>query len=431
MNRLVANTSAALLLIVSPAYGQGGFTAAYYFGDSLSDTGNTYDRDGLPASPPYNRSWSNGPVWPEYFAADMGLPAPEASRLGGPNFSWGGAQTGNGLSAVPDFPVPNIGAQIDEFSTRGNSLRETDLIVLWGGHNDPYTQIPASTTGQNISDHVRTLYEMGGRRFLIGNFAGFDVGPYNSAFARSVRSAKDLDGIEIAILDLNGFAGEAFGNPGRFEFTNLWDPACPECTREAVIDPNFTVSADGIVDDPDEYFSWDGTHPTTVTHKLIAARAARAAMTIAAPRLRGDLNNDWMLSAEDANILSIGIKASVFDSALDFNGDNLLDLADLDSWVHDLKGTYVGDANLDGEFNRRDLIELLQAGTFGLDVEAGWAEGDWTGDGRFDRSDIVLALQDGGYGRGGLAAINAIPEPSCALLLLVGVIGILRLRQPR
>ena len=74
---------------------------------------------------------------------------------------------------------------------------------------------------------------------------------------------------------------------------------------------------------------------------------------------------------------------------------------------------------------------MLEAGRYGLDLEAGWAEGDWTGDGRFDTTDIAVAQQDGGYGQGGRAAVNLVPEPLCAVLLLIGMIGVLRLRQFR
>lgn len=51
--------------------------------------------------------------------------------------------------------------------------------------------------------------------------------------------------------------------------------------------------------------------------------------------------------------------------------------------------TYLGDANLDGEFNSCDLTTVFQAAKYELDEDAGWAEGDWTGDGQFDTADLV------------------------------------------
>ncbi len=287
MKRFLAT---AVLFCVPPTYlyAQGGFSAAYYFGDSMTDTGNSYDRDGVPASPPYHDgNFTNGLVWAEYLAADLGLANPEPSRLGGPNYAWGAAQTGDGITTIPDFSTLNIGSQIDEFVADGRTLRETDLVVLWGGINDVFAQIPASVTGQNMSDHFQELYDLGGRRFLVSNVAVFDVAAANAtntALSRSYQSASELPGIEIAMFDFHGFANEAFNDPGSFGFTaDFLDNACPECTRDAVIDPSFTVTPNGIVDNPDLHFFWDGFHPTTAAHRILADMAVTAAMTIAVP----------------------------------------------------------------------------------------------------------------------------------------------------
>jgi hypothetical protein len=41
------------------------------------------------------------------------------------------------------------------------------------------------------------------------------------------------------------------------------------------------------------------------------------------------------------------------------------------------------------------LIDALAAGTYEVDVVAGWASGDFDGSGRFDSSDLIEALADG------------------------------------
>ena len=69
-----------------------------------------------------------------------------------------------------------------------------------------------------------------------------------------------------------------------------------------------------------------------------------------------------------------------------------------------LKKDWLGDANLDGQFDSVDIVEVLQAGKYNVDEIAGWSQGDWNRDMRFDRLDIVSALQDGGYGQGPHAA---------------------------
>ena len=97
---------------------------------------------------------------------------------------------------------------------------------------------------------------------------------------------------------------------------------------------------------------------------------------------------------------------------------------DLRIWVKDLKHTWFGDANLDGEFNSLDLVSLLQAGQYddGISGNSTWSTGDWNADGEFDRADLVLALQDGGYGQGPRAAVAAVPEPSGVVLMLIAMV---------
>ena len=76
--------------------------------------------------------------------------------------------------------------------------------------------------------------------------------------------------------------------------------------------------------------------------------------------------------------------------------------------------TYFGDANLDGEFNTRDMVVVFVAGQY-EDESSGnstWTTGDWNGDAEFNSSDLVVAFADGGYEQGvrGSTA-TAVPEP--------------------
>ena len=49
------------------------------------------------------------------------------------------------------------------------------------------------------------------------------------------------------------------------------------------------------------------------------------------------------------------------------------------TWVTDLKSTWIGDVNLDGQFNRLDIVNILQDGKFATIQRADWNEGDWDG----------------------------------------------------
>ena len=77
------------------------FSALYAFGDSLSDAGNTFIATGgaTPPAPP-NASvngygvFSNGPVWVQDLASNLGLSPLLPSLAGETDFAVGGAQTG-------------------------------------------------------------------------------------------------------------------------------------------------------------------------------------------------------------------------------------------------------------------------------------------------------------------------------------------------
>ena len=131
----------------------------------------------------------------------------------------------------------------------------------------------------------------------------------------------------------------------------------------------------------------------------------------AAYRHDGDLDVNYSLDQDDINRLSAAIRGGR-DQTYDLNQDHLLDQQDLYHWIHEFKQTWIGDANLDGEFNSGDLVQVFQASQYedGIELNSGWADGDWNGDGEFDTGDLVYAFQDGGYEMG-RRATQAVPEP--------------------
>ena len=109
-------------------------------------------------------------------------------------------------------------------------------------------------------------------------------------------------------------------------------------------------------------------------------------------------------------------------AAADFDGDHDPDLALLNAegvlilfnQGHAPARYQPGDANMDGRFDRLDIILVLQAGKYLTGQPATFAEGDWNGDGRFDRLDIV-ACCDGRLSAGGL---DRSPASRCSLAVL-------------
>ncbi len=133
----------------------------------------------------------------------------------------------------------------------------------------------------------------------------------------------------------------------------------------------------------------------------------------------GDRNGNGAIDGEDID--------STRADPVDFNLDGVINSEDRAFWVSHFAQSFFGDANLDGEFNSGDLVDVFAAGHYEDDLigNSGWASGDWTGDGEFDTSDLVRAFQDGGYEQGPQSAIQAVPEPTSLVTILTALATLL------
>ncbi len=133
----------------------------------------------------------------------------------------------------------------------------------------------------------------------------------------------------------------------------------------------------------------------------------------------GDYNNDGQLDVGDLNLQAVAIAGGQDPPEYDLNNDGLVNFADRKQWVEVLKETWIGDANLDGEFNSSDMVEVFAQGKYETGEDAAWNEGDWDGNLKFDSSDMVAAFAGGGYEKGKRpeAAVSAVPEPSSAAIV--------------
>ena len=149
----------------------------------------------------------------------------------------------------------------------------------------------------------------------------------------------------------------------------------------------------------------------------------------------GDVNADDSIDLADVVSLVDRIRtgdrfAPLRDSKFDVDLNSEIDEQDLRVWVEGIKGTWFGDADLDGEFTSGDLVAVFRAGEYNDAVEDNsiWASGDWNADGDFTPRDLVLAFEDGGYENGPRPAAAAVPEPT-PLVLLVTALFALAIRQ--
>ena len=208
-----------------------------------------------------------------------------------------------------------------------------------------------------------------------------------------------------------------------------------------VDDPTEIPSLDSLADPNDIYrLLWLGTlssfggysgemddlqfYSTELTAEQVKEMHANPGSLAKFAGADGDYNGDGAVDVLDIDEQAGAMKSpdpdlNTFDE--DLNGK--VDYEDRLIWVKQHAGTWVGDANLDGEFNSGDLVTVFAAGKYESEEMAGWGQGDWNGDMSFDSSDLVVAFSDGGYEQGPPPPA-AVPEPTSIALMLIGIVGI-------
>ncbi|WP_165070221.1 SGNH/GDSL hydrolase family protein [Paludisphaera rhizosphaerae] len=259
----------------------GPYTGLIVFGDSLSDVGNTYAAAGMPPAPYYGGRYSNGPIWVEYLAQKLGIAAPTPSYLGGTDYAWGFAQSSGGFTYPPEAGgagVPNLLTQIGGFVQAGGTLDSTKLVSIWAGANDflnngvtDYNQV-----ADNIVTAITSLAAVGGTQFLVGGLpllgtlpATLSQPPQVQALLNQLTLAFNMTlEAKLQALEMSHPSLHIFFNDVNSEFQKIVaDPSVYGLT-------NVTGSAlaDGVYDGKG-YLFWDGVHPTTAVHELIAQMA--------------------------------------------------------------------------------------------------------------------------------------------------------------
>jgi outer membrane lipase/esterase len=299
-------TLVAPLLVSLPLFAAAGpFTNMYVFGDSLSDTGNLSIATGgfYPAAgtgQPYAPGrFSNGPLWVEGLAAGLGLAADAAPfQVGGKNFAFAGARTGNNFP-VPPGEVPGVLLQAGGLwaPMTGGIADPNALYVVVGGGNDMRDARSLFQTGSaaddlgrliaagaaitNLGNTVGFLAASGAKHVLISNLPDLGFTP-EAAFLGLVAASSDVSakfnaligsllalegafpGLDIDLLDMAGLSATAHaGNTPGIVNTSL------PCNGFFGADGGFgTVGASCN----QSLFS-DALHPSAVAHALIAREA--------------------------------------------------------------------------------------------------------------------------------------------------------------
>ena len=175
----------------------------------------------------------------------------------------------------------------------------------------------------------------------------------------------------------------------------------------------------------------DATLPTLADGLTwdLAVDANSVVLSILGGGLIGDFNSNGVLDIEDIDMLTVESASGANNGKFDLNGDGNVNGVDVSIWAKDLANTWIGDSDLDGEFNSGDFVQVFSRAKFEQDVDAVWSDGDWNGDGRFGSSDFVNAFADAGYEKGPRPT-QAVPEPApFAGIVLVTLLAAPRMRR--
>lgn len=302
----------------------------FVFGDSLSDAGNsgilTNDKAGVvyPPFPYFNGQFSNGPVAVQYLwdLFNPGNPgALKPSLAGGTDYAIGGATTGsanfNSVSASagplqPVFAGYGNDWQVEQFLSRKPSFDPaTSLFVVWLFPNDVFANYgpaplwpgpgsspnPGNTVDAtlligngitNIVNTITTLALTGAQHFLVPNMPDLGKIPeylndqgtsallsaltagFNSGLSDALTSLDKQLLAEIVQFDTPKAFAKITANPSAFGFDNVTE----SCV--ANIDPFDFFAGKCNPTNWDRWMFWDGVHPTTATHRLLAQEFAAA-----------------------------------------------------------------------------------------------------------------------------------------------------------
>lgn len=310
---LLAGLLALALAIPQFASAQGSFKRIVVFGTSLSDPGNAfvlyggtntppnYQVDDFlvpPPAAPYAKGghhFSNGATWVEQFARALRL-APNAqaalrgSGTGASNYAVGGARA---RADDPDHNF-NLARQIQAFLSANSGVAPSEaLYIIEMGGNDfkdalfnpgDATILPQAIG--SIIDGILTLYGAraadgsgGATKFVVWNVPNIGITPalhspllppgtaenvslfsqfvLNPQFNAALASLGGLPGIQIERYDVNLTLARVLDPASGVGITNT----TAACIKR---DPPFECQH------PDQYLFWDGIHPTTAAHAIIA-----------------------------------------------------------------------------------------------------------------------------------------------------------------
>jgi phospholipase/lecithinase/hemolysin len=273
----------------------GGFSAVYAFGDSLSDAGNASigTLGTVPVAGVYSSGrFSNGNVWVQDLAQNLGLPAVKPSLAGGTDYAYGGAETG--ATAVHAANPTDLSSQLGQFVASVPNPSPNALYTVWAGSNDVLdiansTETPAQQQASvqqavtNETNFIDGLIVHGAKNLVVMDVPDLGKTPYETARPLSDAASSSLaatyntdlgtalqaivasGAASIDTINTFGLLDTAIANPGAYGLTNVTQP---------VWTGNLTDSHSGVFNATgaaqNGYLFFDDLHPTATGHALLA-----------------------------------------------------------------------------------------------------------------------------------------------------------------
>jgi phospholipase/lecithinase/hemolysin len=262
------------------------FTNLYVFGDSLVDTGTTQDlvvnvfagSDPAPASAGYfDGRFTNGPNPADVLNLAIEGTLAVGSRLGGDNYSYGGARARDNSAVAPPLtadPIPDLGAQVAEFSGDVGGIADPNALYMINvGGNDIFDALTLAANAIDptsliadaaaaIATSVLTLQSYGAQHILVVGVG--DVGSPPSANGAEAIGRFFSENLNTAILGALPAGATFFDTIALFDAVNA-DPAAYGLPVGLLTETS--CLGDLGPADPgaacDAYSFFDNTHPTS------------------------------------------------------------------------------------------------------------------------------------------------------------------------
>lgn len=297
---LLAAVVVATTVMLSPFTALAAYSGLVVFGDSLSDAGSNaalglYDPGQVVTDNSYVATsayaagtYSNGPVWASYLAAQLGLPTNKSWLQGGTDYANGGARMGT--AGIGPFGYPfSLKTQASLYLTSVGGRAPADaLYVVAGGGNDARDAIEqilpldlgdpvqvntalsilfdtAESIILGLASVIDGLYAAGARNIVVWNLPNLGLVPEaTSAYEETIGA--------IISNGLNGFI-EAYVATKPVSLFDVFDVSSLVATYGSLLGLTNVSDACGAAaagTDCNGYLWWDGIHPTTRGHQIIA-----------------------------------------------------------------------------------------------------------------------------------------------------------------